>query len=1027
MELLHGHFGYANILETEIKGSREINETNISESLMRFSENNDCVFINIFNGIKDYKGYKNYSIDRIKNEFINLGIDITNGVCFNDIKKWIGDNKLHISCYLFAPDFILKDSIKGFRNSNIKIPHLIFMYNNNHCYLINDEEIKNKIIYGKREDISDLNPVSNYKFDSFKNYFKRHFITLKEIIEKGDLDKIEDDVILCEMDESFLKLIHFLVGIDNTQINFIDYKKECILFKGKIIFKVSDYSKRKEICAKLNEIYGVVNFNFENDHYSSIGMKMFKLLNGEIPKSYYNNEVRGLIDNYYIEPCHFGSDNYSELYKNYKYKIGGDCPKSYSNGIYNNFKGVKIPVLSVFDNFIKKDFIINEIHTNLLYLIDCVVYKGIKYTDISLCPYFIVKKLLEKGVIVKCLGYIKCSKYYDGTKLCNFVSECYNLLEPKDAKNIVNCVAGLFNKKWKNDNKGFITKDHDIVNNALLEGYDISWEGDEDRIYVAKWKGIERINGDYNLIHQSIIWGGVLNLFELIDKVDIEYKDYKIVGCNTDAIYFLSNDLVEFKNNGGFYDKTFKISEEEYREKHLREKESRDFIYEKRNWKLSDNGSYLFDFEGGTGKSYKAVFENKDKKILCLSFENNAVENLRNYCKKFGVEEYEGRTIHSSLGLDINETEGDRKGINLNNYEVIILDELFRTDPWLLSKLYFELLKFKGKLILIGHGTQIKYISNENYRYNKCDCIGELVGFNYFKFSNKEINEKLDSGKIRYDRETFKMLRHFQRYNNLNGYKFNGIDKKLKTNLVLLNKTKDLINSRFSNGLKIGDKARLNEHYEKLGFFKGYKFIVENIEGDLVNGLFKISDIELNYGETAHKVQGTTIYEKYNIMNLGRMTKERLYTCLSRATKMEDIHLNMSELKKEYKSEYDGLIFNEIENNNIKGEIYLVECGITGYFYIGMTLRNKDIRSKEHNTDEKSVVFQMMKEPKFNLIGSVIGTEKMVRKYERDYIIHYKNLYGDNCINKTNFREDEVKINGWCILDKNENIPIIYK
>ena len=163
--------------------------------------------------------------------------------------------------------------------------------------------------------------------------------------------------------------------------------------------------------------------------------------------------------------------------------------------------------------------------------------------------------------------------------------------------------------------------------------------------------------------------------------------------------------------------------------------------------------------------------------------------------------------------------------------------------------------------------------------------------FNYFKFSNKEINEKLDSGKIRYDIETLKMLRHFQRYNNLNGYKFNGIDKKLKTNIVLLNKTKDLINSRFSNGLKIGDKARLNEHYEKLGFFKGYKFIVENIEGDLVNGLFRMSDVELNFAETAHKVQGTTIYEKYNIMNLGRMTKERLYTCLNQGQQKWRIYI----------------------------------------------------------------------------------------------------------------------------------------
>ena len=48
-----------------------------------------------------------------------------------------------------------------------------------------------------------------------------------------------------------------------------------------------------------------------------------------------------------------------------------------------------------------------------------------------------------------------------------------------------------------------------------------------------------------------------------------------------------------------------------------------------------------------------------------------------------------------------------------------------------------------------------------------------------------------------------------------------------------------------------------------------------------------------------------------------------------------------------------------------------------------------------------------MKEPVCNLIGVVVGNESLIRKYERDYIIEYKEKYGDNCINLTNFKEEK--------------------
>ena len=89
--------------------------------------------------------------------------------------------------------------------------------------------------------------------------------------------------------------------------------------------------------------------------------------------------------------------------------------------------------------------------------------------------------------------------------------------------------------------------------------------GDDDIVYVCKSRGKTRLNEDNNLVYSSVIWSGILNLFDLIEFVDKKFKKYEITGANTDAIYFESNTLFKMENNGGFDDKNYKIGLEEYR------------------------------------------------------------------------------------------------------------------------------------------------------------------------------------------------------------------------------------------------------------------------------------------------------------------------------------------------------------------------------------------------------------------------------------------------------------------------------
>lgn len=43
---------------------------------------------------------------------------------------------------------------------------------------------------------------------------------------------------------------------------------------------------------------------------------------------------------------------------------------------------------------------------------------------------------------------------------------------------------------------------------------------------------------------------------------------------------------------------------------------------------------------------------------------------------------------------------------------MILVDDLFRVDPMLMTKLYYKLNEFNGNIILLGRKFQIKHISD---------------------------------------------------------------------------------------------------------------------------------------------------------------------------------------------------------------------------------------------------------------------------------------------------------------------------
>ena len=418
---------------------------------------------------------------------------------------------------------------------------------------------------------------------------------------------------------------------------------------------------------------------------------------------------------------------------------------------------------------------------------------------------------------------------------------------------------------------------------------------------------------------------------QILDQANIKLYDMidqmggKLICRNVDCavVYYKNNKpkLVNSKKWGendvckvpqitkveDFVNKDYKFLIDDWNDHDIRDSDD----WEKIRDILVNEGGLLLQGSAGNGKTYVAkkiasVLDNVSK----LAPTNKASLNLK------------GSTIHKFLNLDI---DGNMSTKRLNTIkktiDYIIIDEISMISKDMWNKLVFVKQATGVRFLLLGDDKQLPPVECENIK----DYFNH-PGVKYLCNNNRNILQVVK----RYNLELKKVLDNIDIIDICN---FPFRDNKI--NIAYTNKTCKMVNTKWNELLKTenslfiphnGDEKSLDmwiykdlpiickKNDSKGGqYLNNETFIVDDyddkniyISNERINEenevytnhmVVKIEDVMdlfyLNYCTTIHKIQGTTIKEKFTIWDWDNkyMDKKARYTALSRGVCLENISI----------------------------------------------------------------------------------------------------------------------------------------
>jgi hypothetical protein len=431
----------------------------------------------------------------------------------------------------------------------------------------------------------------------------------------------------------------------------------------------------------------------------------------------------------------------------------------------------------------------------------------------------------------------------------------------------------------------------------------------------------------------SMTENNIAMYIQILDQANIKLYDMikdmggQLICRNVDcAVVYYDNDkkpLLKDSNEWGYNQKckvpqitkvediitkTYKFKIDDWKDYNIDDSDD----WEKIKDIFINKGGLLLQADAGKGKTYvaKKIASCLDK-VKKIAPTNKASLNLK------------GSTIHKFLNLDI---DGNMSTKKLNTIkktiDYIIIDEISMITKDLWDKLVFVKQATGVKFLLLGDDKQLPPVECENIKdYFNHPAVKYLCNY------NRNILKVVK----RYNIELKKQLDDIDNI-DINIFKFN--DNKI--NIAYTNKTRKMINKRWNEKLKTNDSLFIkcdedDDMSQDIWIYKGLPIISkknDNKGGEYLNNeTFIIDDYDdkniyisnervndddeiynhkmivkidnfiklfyLNYCTTIHKVQGTTIKEKFTIWdwNHKRMSKKAKYTALSRGVCIDNISI----------------------------------------------------------------------------------------------------------------------------------------
>ena len=572
-----------------------------------------------------------------------------------------------------------------------------------------------------------------------------------------------------------------------------------------------------------------------------------------------------------------------------------------------------------------------------------------------------IQELLKNGdVIPENIIYQHIShNQISANPIIDFVEKVYAVLPKDTAKSIFTNWYGGLNNHTSHQDLGMMTNSQEDISYYYQNypGVKITNVGNDS--YAISIKKNLKNNYNHTPVYNAIINTGQLNLIELYKTIS-KNKGVSIKNFMTDSITF--SVTADADSNENYDQEKYKLEKSKERFKNPNENYNPPKIeYNKEEIKVQeytvDNPgvSQLVFGRAGVGKSsaIKRIYSRLTGNTLVCAYTHSAAQNL----KDNGIP---CSTIDSFFGYnpdtDNNSVEAKQKSpVRYNN---IIIDEygMLSKSHW---RKFFEY-KQKNpdtKFFIFGDSFQTQPLTEFKMMIERCDVItGYLCDNNIFEIK--------PHSKMRCDKKIFNALSLFLETGILPKC-FLKNETKLENKITISASRK--VNSEYNNHhapkMIPGTKVICVKTDPKY-FKNGQRFVVEKVSNSEIfvdNTWAPLSHFELDYAQTIYKYQGLTIQEPVNIIPKrawGLMTKQELYTSISRATKMSYICIDKMYAGVQFQDAYNNTNFKKTLDTSPK-ITYIYKRFDFKSIYIGMT-DNTERRKKEHSEKKDNLTFEVL-------------------------------------------------------------------